>query len=517
MSTILHQIQGLYTAGDVFGAIDCVRALGEYNHIFYVNHSDGFDSRIFDLLIRLGVGVRRDAIVKEGDLSPDVCAVIYHCVGHDEDRRGEYVHFSSEPPNIALCAWVHTPGLCGGWSERYNYLQKRGCSCLIFNSSFSLHNTPGIDSSGFGTCAIINPAVDTKHYASITRIPDGVFRIGRWSRGHDTKYSDDFLDLLTSIDIPKVEFLCMGIPPKFQGINLPTHVRFIENGAVSVEKLLSQLDVLIFKTHASTWHEGWCRTVTEAMAAGVVPVVENRGGIPDQVIHGYNGFLCENNAEFKQYCQLLYRDSSLRARMSANARAFADANFSLTNLRSNLLRIIEPGAVRRLNLGCGFDIRAGYVNFDSRSLPRIDVAAPVNPFYPTLPFADEEFDEIIAYHVLEHVANKSAIIEEIWRVARNNAVIRIKLPDRRHSDAFLDPTHLSYWEVDTIDYFLPGHHLSYYSLAKFGLMRKHTTSREIYWELLAIRRQPTTNTRDSKQKKDQNNALYCSLLGTSHK
>jgi glycosyltransferase involved in cell wall biosynthesis len=498
MSTILHQIQGLYTAGDVFSAIDCVRAAGEYDHVFYVNHSDGFDDRLFNMLTQLGVEVRRNTIVKEADLSPGVCAVFYHCVGHDEERRGEYVHFRREPPGITLCAWVHTPGLCGAWSERYNYLRDRGCSCLIFNSSFSLHNTPGIDLSGFETCAIINPAVDTEHYASITRTPDGVFRIGRWSRGHDTKYSDDFLELITGIDIPGVEFLCMGIPPKFRGHHLPAHVRFIENGAMSVEELLSQLDVLIFKTHASTWHEGWCRTVTEAMAAGVVPVVENRGGIPDQVIHGYNGFLCSSNDEFKHYCRLLYQDSSMRARMSANARAFASANFSLTNLGANLRRIIEPGPMRRLNLGCGFDIRQGYVNFDSRSLPGVDIAAPVDPFYPRLPFADEEFDEIMAYHVLEHAANKSAIIEEIWRIASHNAVIKIKLPDRRHSDAFLDPTHLSYWEVDTIDFFLPGHQRSYYSPAKFGLMRKHTTSREIYWELLAIRHHFITNAGNTK-------------------
>ena len=95
--------------------------------------------------------------------------------------------------------------------------------------------------------------------------------------------------------------------------------------------------------------------------------------------------------------------------------------------------------------------------------------------------------------MLEHVANKQMIIEEIWRIARNNAVIKIKLPDRRHSDAFLDPTHLSYWEVDTIDFYLPGHLRIYYSYAKNGLLRKHTTARDIYWESLALRHRPMLN------------------------
>ena len=191
-------------------------------------------------------------------------------------------------------------------------------------------------------------------------------------------------------------------------------------------------------------------------------------------------------------------DPVLRARMGANACVFAHANFSLMNLRSDLRSLIVPSPRRRLNFGCGFDTRPGYVNFDVYPLPGVDVVAPVDPFYPRLPFDDEEFDDIVAYHVLEHVANKAAIIEEIWRIARRNAVIKIKLPDRSHSDAFLDPTHLSYWEVDTIDFYLPGHLRSYYAPAKFGLLRNHTTrAREIYWELLAIRRHFPPNTVDS--------------------
>jgi glycosyltransferase involved in cell wall biosynthesis len=485
--TLYQQIQGLYTAGDVLCAIDSMRALPEYQHVLFVNHDEGVDDRLSGMLEDLGVTVRRSSIVTEEDLTDDVRAVFYHLVGNDESRRGEYVRFRAEPDGVRLCAWIHTPGLCGGWAERYNFLRERGCSTVIFDSTFSLHNTPGIDVHAFRDRAVINPVIDAGVHAAIARADDGVFRIGRWSRGHDTKYSDDFLDVLASIDIPGAEFLCMGVPDKFRGVPLPPNVTFVENGAMPVDELLAQLDVLIFKTHAPSWHEGWCRTVTEAMAAGVVPVVENRGGITDQVIHGYNGFLCNTNEEFKHYCEELHRDPALRARLSANGRAFAQRNFDLANLRRDLLRLLAPTAPKRLNYGCGTDILPGYVNCDTVPLPGVDAVVEVDPFYPKLPFPDGEFDEIIAYHVIEHVANKNRMIAEIWRIARHNAVIKIKLPDRNHSDAFVDPTHLSFWEVDTIDFYLPGHQRSYYSNAKFGLLAKWTTSREIYWELLAIR------------------------------
>jgi hypothetical protein len=108
MTTIYHQIQGLYVAGDVLCAVDCVRALPEFQHAFFVNHDEGFDHRVFDMLTGLGVRVHRQSIVTDSDLTSDVRAVFYHCVGYDDQRRGEYIRFREEPPGVTLCAWIHT-------------------------------------------------------------------------------------------------------------------------------------------------------------------------------------------------------------------------------------------------------------------------------------------------------------------------------------------------------------------------------------------------------------------------
>ncbi|WP_224242759.1 glycosyltransferase [Hyalangium gracile] len=485
-ATLYHQLQGLYVAGDVLCAVDCARALPEYRHVFFINRDAWLSTELLAQVEGQGIEVRRNSLVTEDDVTPALRGVFYHCVGNDERLRGEYVRFREAPPGVMLCAWLHTPGLCGAWVERYHHLRGRAVSRLVFASSFSLHNTPGVELQDFESCSIIHPRVDTERYGAVRRAEDGTFRIGRWSRGDDSKYSDDFLELLSSIDIPDSEFVCMGIPGKFRGVSLPPRVRFLENGAVPVEQLLSRLDVLLFKTDEATWHEGWCRTVTEAMAAGVVPVVENRGGLVDQVIHGHNGFLCDSNEEFKRYCELLHREPERRLRMSANARTFASRNLGLKQLRGDLLRLLEPQAARRLNFGYEPDMRSGYLNFSPKPLPGFDVSAELNPFNPRLPFEDDAFDEIVAHHVLEHVAHKVQILEELWRIARHNAVIRIRLPDRHHDEAFRDPTHLSYWDVDSIDYFVPGNRRSH-ALARFGVLRKHTNGHEIDWELLALR------------------------------
>src|SRR5262249_41320143 len=58
----------------------------------------------------------------------------------------------------------------------------------------------------------------------------------------------------------------------------------------------------------------------EAMSAGCVPVVVNKGAQPEIVEHGVTGFLWNTAAELQDYVRLLARDTRLWSRMSAAAR-----------------------------------------------------------------------------------------------------------------------------------------------------------------------------------------------------
>ena len=64
-------------------------------------------------------------------------------------------------------------------------------------------------------------------------------------------------------------------------------------------------------------------STVEAMAAGCVPVVINKGGQREIVHHGVNGFHWETLEELKYYTELLIKDASLRRTMSEAARARA--------------------------------------------------------------------------------------------------------------------------------------------------------------------------------------------------
>jgi glycosyltransferase involved in cell wall biosynthesis len=66
-------------------------------------------------------------------------------------------------------------------------------------------------------------------------------------------------------------------------------------------------------------------TTVEAMAWGCVPVVINRGGQPEIVRHGVDGFLWNTLEELEYYTRLLMDDDTLWVSMSESARGRAQA------------------------------------------------------------------------------------------------------------------------------------------------------------------------------------------------
>jgi len=77
----------------------------------------------------------------------------------------------------------------------------------------------------------------------------------------------------------------------------------------------------------------------EAMAAGCIPIVINKGGQAEIVEHGESGFLWDTIEELEQYTKLLAEDEPLRARMAESARARAQL-YSREVFKSRFLRLL---------------------------------------------------------------------------------------------------------------------------------------------------------------------------------
>ena len=113
----------------------------------------------------------------------------------------------------------------------------------------------------------------------------------------------------------------------------------------------------------------------------------------------------------------------------------------------------EP-ARKRLNAGCGRDIKEGWVNLDMAQLPGVDVLADLGLCRTVpLPFEDAAFDEILLNHVIEHIPDALGLMQELWRIAKPGAMLTARTPYGSSDDAWEDPTHVRPYFLQSWGYF----------------------------------------------------------------
>lgn len=125
-----------------------------------------------------------------------------------------------------------------------------------------------------------------------------------------------------------------------------------------------------------------------------------------------------------------------------------------------------------LDIGCGNRKRAGSIGLDINPATDADVVHDLNEF--PYPFEDSSFDEVHADNVIEHLDSVLAVMEEIHRISRPGALVRIVVPYFRSRWAWIDPTHQHAFTVDSFSYFDRTHvhsRLYNYSAARFDLER----------------------------------------------
>jgi hypothetical protein len=136
-----------------------------------------------------------------------------------------------------------------------------------------------------------------------------------------------------------------------------------------------------------------------------------------------------------------------------------------------------------LNLAAGSKPEHGeeWVNHDIwKHSPYISVEHDLEE-YPW-PWADNTFDEIKAWDILEHVQRPMKFITEMWRISKHGAPILVhtswagKTLEARA--VWRDPTHVRPFHEDSFHYFDPtqggfwfSHYGKFYSPARFHIVR----------------------------------------------
>lgn len=104
-----------------------------------------------------------------------------------------------------------------------------------------------------------------------------------------------------------------------------------------------------------------------------------------------------------------------------------------------------------INLGCGRKPLEGFINCDFYTLGHEDMTVDLNK---PLPFESSSANLIFSDNVFEHIKNYLELIRECHRVLKPEGRLAIRVPYFRSRHAYVDPTHINFFTLGSLDYFV---------------------------------------------------------------
>ena len=106
-----------------------------------------------------------------------------------------------------------------------------------------------------------------------------------------------------------------------------------------------------------------------------------------------------------------------------------------------------------LDLGCGKKKRPGSIGVDYSDRHCADVIHDLNVF--PYPFEVDSIDQVYLDNVLEHLDQPMRVMEEVYRITKPGGMVKVIVPYFRSKWAFIDPTHKTFYTVDSFSYYDP--------------------------------------------------------------
>lgn len=106
----------------------------------------------------------------------------------------------------------------------------------------------------------------------------------------------------------------------------------------------------------------------------------------------------------------------------------------------------------RANLGCGSDLREGWVNVDHQPGPGVTACELDQPGHWRFPAELLGVDTWLLSHVVEHVTNPLPLFEAMWHASTDDATAIVRCPYGSSDDAWEDPTHVRPWFPGSFSY-----------------------------------------------------------------
>ncbi|HYW71072.1 MAG TPA: class I SAM-dependent methyltransferase [Pyrinomonadaceae bacterium] len=143
---------------------------------------------------------------------------------------------------------------------------------------------------------------------------------------------------------------------------------------------------------------------------------------------------------------------------------------------------ISPAKI--LDVGCGWNKTPGAIGMDANPKTHADVIHDLGSI--PYPFPDNEFDQVVARHVAEHVPDVMAFIAELHRVTRPGGQIMIVTPHYSNPDWATDPTHRNHLNSYSFNCFVEDRQLfPFYTDVRLKPIRVYVSLASI-WRLVGM-------------------------------
>jgi glycosyltransferase involved in cell wall biosynthesis len=182
------------------------------------------------------------------------------------------------------------------------------------------------------------PSAFAETRATLPRVPD-LLRVGMIARmNHRVKNHSLFLRAAARVAsrVSGVEFVLVGDGPlraeleqQVKDLGLLNRVHFLGDRR-DIPSILGSLDITVLPSAS----ESMSNSIIESMAAGI-PVIANRVGGNKELITDDRGVLvtADDEQALSAAMEGVLRDHALRIRLGQNARTYAQANFTIEQMR----------------------------------------------------------------------------------------------------------------------------------------------------------------------------------------
>jgi ubiquinone/menaquinone biosynthesis C-methylase UbiE len=110
--------------------------------------------------------------------------------------------------------------------------------------------------------------------------------------------------------------------------------------------------------------------------------------------------------------------------------------------------------MKKLNLGCGADIKKGFDNLDFVKNPGVDLVCDLNKF--PYPIKDNTYDEIYARFILEHVNDFVEVTSELHRILKPRGKLIVEVPYDASYSTWSNFQHKRGFNLKTFAMFVPS-------------------------------------------------------------